>query len=116
MDNPSPNIEIETKYVRETRALVYSLVFSAYVYTYVALHIRRCLKCMEVPLPRLQIGPCLKCVTHLKLMCISDVNLLWVIWGTCFIKCNIKSMESSRFYQSMYTYDKDRTEIPSNTS
>jgi hypothetical protein len=43
--NPSPKIEIENKYVRETRVLVYSLVFSAYVYTYVALHIRRCLKC-----------------------------------------------------------------------
>jgi hypothetical protein len=41
----SPNIEIETKYVRETQVLVYSLVFSAYVYTYVALHICRCLKC-----------------------------------------------------------------------
>jgi hypothetical protein len=42
--NLSPNIEIESKYVRETRVLVYSLVFSAYVYTYVALHIRRCLR------------------------------------------------------------------------
>jgi hypothetical protein len=42
--NPSPNIEIESKYVRETQVLVYSLVFSAYVYTYVALHIHRCLK------------------------------------------------------------------------
>jgi hypothetical protein len=43
--NPSPNIEIESKYVRKTWFLVYSLVFSAYVYTYVALHICRCLKC-----------------------------------------------------------------------
>jgi len=42
---PSPNIEIESKYVRGTLVLVYSLVLSAYVCTYVALHICRCLKC-----------------------------------------------------------------------
>ena len=42
--NPSPNLEIESKYFRRTMTLVYSAVLSAYVYTYVALHIRRCLK------------------------------------------------------------------------
>ena len=43
--NLSPNLEIESKYFRRTMILVYSAVLSAYVYTYVALHIRRCLKC-----------------------------------------------------------------------
>jgi hypothetical protein len=42
---PSSNVEIENKYVRRTPFSVYCLVFSAYVYTYVALYIRRCLKC-----------------------------------------------------------------------
>ena len=42
---PSPNLEIESKYFRRTMILVYSAVLSAYVYTYVALHIRHCLKC-----------------------------------------------------------------------
>ena len=41
---PSSNIEIERKYVGGTPVSVYPPVFSAYVYTYVALHIRRCLR------------------------------------------------------------------------
>jgi len=36
---PLPNIEIESKYFRETNIPAYSIVLSAYVYTYVALHI-----------------------------------------------------------------------------
>jgi hypothetical protein len=32
--NPSPNIEIETKYVRETQVLVYSLVFIVPMFTH----------------------------------------------------------------------------------
>ena len=42
---PSPKLEIESKYLRRTMISVYSTVLSAYVYAYVALHIRRCLKC-----------------------------------------------------------------------
>ena len=45
---PSPNLEIESKYFRRTMILVYSTVLSAYVYTYVALHICRCLKWQAV--------------------------------------------------------------------
>ena len=44
---PSPNLEIESKYFMKTMILVYSAVLSAYVYTYVALHICRCLKCSD---------------------------------------------------------------------
>ena len=41
----SPNLEIESKYFSRTMILVYSAVLSAYVYKYVSLHIRRCLRC-----------------------------------------------------------------------
>ena len=46
---PSSNVEIEGKYVQGTLILVYPQVFSTYVYTYVALHICHCLKCMLLP-------------------------------------------------------------------